>query len=488
MFWQSFDKIVAKYPKRIAFTSIVGDDEKKYSYTELKNLIIKFQGYFVKNKISPGDTILCLLPNSVEMLTLLLACMKHGANFSPLPCNIVKDDFLEVYKNLDTKYVFFSDEINENLKKIISKKNSQKIGINDLSWIKNKSKKSFKLSKNTKPKIFLKTSGTTGDPKMMIIDANTLWKSGKQFIGTFNLKEQQTYWNFLPMSYLGGIFNLGLIPLSVGGNIIIDENFSGKTFLNFWNRVKQYKINVLWLVPTIVNGLIKIHNKRDLYSKNYKTIKLCLIGTAPISSSQKKKFFDKFKIKLIENFALSETTFISSDEKNQKNFLEDCKGKILKYIEVKIKKIKKAKFGEILVKTKFLFDGYLDLKTSKIIKFNKNKFFNTGDIGYINRSKLFVVGRKKEIIKKGGILINLREIEKKLLNKISNINEVVAIKTKHSFYGESYNLKIVLKSKFKQNEIINSKIYESLQREHFPEKIIFVKKIDKTLTGKIKKF
>ena len=142
----------------------------------------------------------------------------------------MKDDFLEVYKNLDTKYVFFSDEINENLKKIISKKNSQKIGINDLSWIKNKSKKSIKLSKNTKPKIFLKTSGTTGDPKMMIIDANTLWKSGKQFIGTFNLKEQQTYWNFLPMSYLGGIFNLGLIPLSVGGNIIIDENFSGKTF------------------------------------------------------------------------------------------------------------------------------------------------------------------------------------------------------------------------------------------------------------------
>ena len=54
------------------------------------------------------------------------------------------------------------------------------------------------------------------------------------------------------MSYLGGLFNLGLIPLSLGATVVIDKQFSGNTFLNFWNKIRQYNIDILWLVPSII--------------------------------------------------------------------------------------------------------------------------------------------------------------------------------------------------------------------------------------------
>lgn len=74
-----------------------------------------------------------------------------------------------------------------------------------------------------------------------------------------DLKDAQLrFWNYLPMSYLGGLFNLALIPLSTGGSLVIDETFSGKTFLQFWQTVERFDINAIWFVPTIARGLLSM--------------------------------------------------------------------------------------------------------------------------------------------------------------------------------------------------------------------------------------
>ena len=133
-----------------------------------------------------------------------------------------------------------------------------------------------------------------------------------------------------------------------------------------------------------------------------------------------------------------------------------------------------------------MYEGFVD-SNNKIIIAKKNSYFETGDLGYIKKRGVYITGRNKEIIKKGGYLINLREIEQTVQN-INIVKDVNTIPIKHPFYVESYNLQIVLNSNNNSKESLknrfNNILIELISKEKWPENIIFVKKIKKTLYGK----
>ena len=55
--------------------------------------------------------------------------------------------------------------------------------------------------------------------------------------------------------------------------------------------------------------------------------------------------------------------------------------------------------------------GWVNLQNNKIRKINTQKFINTGDLANIENRELYLVGRKREIVKRGGEMISLKEIE-----------------------------------------------------------------------------
>ena len=108
------------------------------------------------------------------------------------------------------------------------------------------------------------TSGTTGRPKAIIICLDRLWSSALAFGEHYKeLNSNSCIWNYLPMSYLGGLYNLCFIPLSKGSKIIVSNSFDSLMALNFWRTVELYKINVLWLVPSLLKLLQKLSKRLD---------------------------------------------------------------------------------------------------------------------------------------------------------------------------------------------------------------------------------
>ena len=67
------------------------------------------------------------------------------------------------------------------------------------------------------------------------------------------------------MSYLGGlkIYNLLIIPFQSEAAILIIQVILIACLLNFWDIIKKYKINVLWVVPSIVRILIKLSRRNS---------------------------------------------------------------------------------------------------------------------------------------------------------------------------------------------------------------------------------
>ena len=120
-----------------------------------------------------------------------------------------------------------------------------------------------------------------------------------------------------------------------------------------------------------------------------------------------------------------------------------------------------------------------------MINQKKEIYFDTGDVFKLNNKNfLKIIGRTKEIIKKGGNLIPLRQMSN-ILENHPNVNEAMAKKIKHEFYGEDYNLFYTSENK-REIKDIEEWFKNKISHLKFPNKIILVKKFKKTASGKIK--
>jgi len=495
-FKKDFLDIVAKQPNAPALIDGKGDENHVVSYADLSNLIDRAISLLQKKGISAGDTILSHMPNSIETLVLFFASIKGGYNFAPLPCTASKRELERWMLLTKPKICFTTDLINDSDKEaLVSTEITTLIIDADTSfkWLPEK----VQFTESDKPSlIYLSTSGTTGEPKAIVIDANVLWSSGHAFAKHHGIIDSNlVFWNYLPMSYLGGLFNLAMIPLCTSGSVVVDEPFSGKTFLQFWPFVERFDINTLWLVPTIIKGLITLSArlKPEIVLGYKDKIKTCFLGTAPIDLATKQQFTELFGIMPLENFALSETTFITSEKIDEiTNRAENSVGEILPYVDIKFNPVldeENAGHSEVYVKSPFLFEGYLQEGGEVKPLVGADGYLPTGDLGRLgDNNTLFITGRSRDIIKKGGYFVPLREIEI-LSQQHEEVSEAIAVKIEHQFYGETYILFIKPSNGNRESIETNfsSWLHENLVQYKWPEKVVFVEEFPRTASGKVKK-
>ena len=127
------------------------------------------------------------------------------------------------------------------------------------------------------------------------------------------------------------------------------------------------------------------------------------------------------------------------------------------------------------------------------ITLDSDGYFRTGDLGYFaeNEKDLLVIkGRNRDVIKKGGYLIFLREMEV-FVETNTLVEQAAAVKVKHDFFGESYNLYIIFDNSATSVSGVLDKfevwIHENLARSKWPNAIIVRSEFPRTLTGKVKK-
>lgn len=465
----------------------VEGERKYYSYEDVSIYVHRFLAFFRDNGLRQGDTIVIIMPNAPETIICFFAALMGGINYAPLPHTASKRECDNWISLVHPKLI---------MKKARGIEYDFQIPVfacecdGDLSWL-----PAVKaLSTGHLPsRIYLMTSGTTGTPKAVVIDANKLWSSAKVFAQFYHIeKSSYRFWNYLPMSYLGGLYNLAFIPLCCEGSFVISEPFSGKMMLNFWDFVISNEISALWFVPSIIQGILKIaeivnNQHQCLYGE---IIKIAFLGTAPIQLHIKKKFEKVFGINLYENFALSETVFLTAEDKLNIQFREEGSvGKRLPDISLKLVPIDEAEMiRSIWVKTPFLFEGYLLEDGNIECELDEDGYFETKDLGYLNENDILVLsGRNRDIIKKSGRFISLAEIE----NVVGNyplVEGVAAVAVPHDFYGETYMLCVI----FKQQEAVEQQkdnLYKWMLKKFIsykmPEKICVFNSFPRTSSGKI---
>ena len=460
-------------------------EEKVQGETIYKEAIVRaniLKGYGVAR----GDKVLITHGNSADFFIDLFAVWEIGACAACLNPNVTDFELKKIVDFVKPQVIL----INENrvlngfgkIKVICLKQEStQKPG----TIIPNKRINDVALEDDA---LILFTSGTTGIPKGVVHTFRSLLArtSLNQYeIGKGVLKRTLCP---LPTHFGHGLIGNCLTPLLAGGELMLYPVPDIRAILNLSKVIDDFEITFISSVPTMWKILVKASPP----APTKRTLKRIHIGSAPLSADLWNKVIDWSGTKNVVNtFGITETAnWISGASAEEFKPQHGLIGRVWGGNAVVLNEegdIADNGKGEILINSPSLMRGYLELPdlTAKVLN---GGYFFTGDVGEIKDGVLYLTGRKKFEINKGGLKVNPEDIDI-LLESNPIIREACAFGVEDEVAGEIVGVAIVTneEANFKFDSL-KKWIKERLSIEKVPSKWFLLDEIPKTDRGKVNRF
>jgi long-chain acyl-CoA synthetase len=277
------------------------------------------------------------------------------------------------------------------------------------------------------------TSGTTGNPKGVLLTHKNLIADVNGITEALSLEEGQTILIFLPLFHVNAMLTT-VFGLGIGQQVVLRKGFSAS---EFWEVVDKYKVNFWSAVPAVYQILLTdpSRQKYDLSS-----LQFGICGAAPLTKETMTRFQDTFNIPIVEGYGLTEATCVSTINPRDGVRKVGSIGLPIPGQEVKIvdedgNELPPNQPGEIAIGGDVVMKGYFN-RPEETAKTIVNGFLRTGDIAYKDEDGyIFIVDRKKDMIIRGGENIYPKEIDN-LLATHPKIAEAATIGVPDETMGE----------------------------------------------------
>ena len=330
------------------------------------------------------------------------------------------------------------------------------------------------------------TTGTTGNPKGIIISENAYMFTTEVLINKTKQKESDIELLSMPFSHS---FGLARLRCSILNNQTMFITDGLKDFPKIYKKFINNQINALSLVPSAIE-IIKSMLRRN--SKKFgSNVKYFEIGSSSISLESRKWLKENFENTIIfHHYGMTEASrsFFVDRGSNDALVFDNCVGKVCSdKVQFKINKVDESSdTGEIFIKGPHLAEGYFVL--NDYIKINTiDEWFATNDIGKIVNKNLILAGRMNSMINVGGQKVYPEEVEK-FTEKLSSIHTCLCFGVPDKILGEVPKLLIQMNSSngIDYDEVLKHiKIhFQSIPAYKRPRKIVFVDEIPLTQSGK----
>ena len=381
---------------------------------------------------------------------------------------------------------------------------------------------------NDKMAVMIFTSGTTNEPKAVMLSQNNLCSQISVLSNHIKLYTTDTLLSFLPMhhtfecmvTFLYGTY-CGITVAFCDGIKYIAQN------------LKEYKITVFITVPLVLetmykkiqkgieasgkkelvdkmtkisNGLLKC--KIDLRKKLFKAIReqfdeylrLIIFGASSMDKDTIHGYLN-LGIAIVQGYGLTENSPVVSVE-TEKNYRLGSVGKPLTNMEARIENPDEEGIGEILLRGPSVMMGYYENEEATKKALDDEKWLHTGDFGYIDKDGyIFITGRKSDIIVlRNGKNIYPQELEF-VINKLPYVEESMVYARNKSKTDTVLGAKIVYNkdeiiAKFGKQKDYKELVWEDIKEmnkelpdyKHIKEISLTDEPLEKTTTQKVKRF
>lgn len=337
------------------------------------------------------------------------------------------------------------------------------------------------------------TSGTTSRPKGVTHRISSLLASAAAFNRSVGYTQSTRLYHMLPMAYMAGLLNTILCPFLAGGCIILDRPFDARLAMDFWRTPIRYQVNRLCLAPTMLSTIL--HLDRSAWGPEFsrKHIEAVSVCTAPLPASVKSGFESRYGAPALESYGLSETLFVSTNAAGDDR--PGSVGRLIDGVAIDVrdddgKRLGPGESGEIFVHAPTNMIGYLDPATAQPDPLTAPDWFATGDVGHADADGfVFITGRKKDLIIRGGVNVSPRAVEEAILSH-PGVRDVAVVGLPHELFGEEVVAVVAPATRGDWDslrESLASHCREKLAETCRPSRFFEMPSLPRSSTGKVQK-
>lgn len=456
------------------------------SYKKLYKDSLKVASY-LKDHVGQNQNIVLISPNSVFFITAYLGILKSGNVCVPLNFAIEQENLDFILETTASSCVFMAknlqskQQLNEGIRHIDETVLNQIIETREVLPF------DSDIDNNTLAEIIF-TSGSTGTPKGVMISHGNIIANTDSIIEYLKLTSKDIIGVVLPFFYCYGL-SLLHTHLRVGGSLVLNNSF---IFLgSVIKDLKDYKCTGFAGVPSHYQILLK--KSQNFKNTEFPDLRYVTQAGGKLHTIFIEEFVQAFpKIDFFVMYGQTEATarlcYLPPNRISEKSgsIGKPIPGVTIKIVDNEGKEVPIGEEGELLAKGDNIMLGYYK-EPEETAKTIKDGWLHTGDIALAdNEGYLYLMARKKEIIKVGGKRVSPKEIEEVILS-IPEVVDCTITGIEDEVLGESILATIVLnnpKDQLAMKDVILSKCAEKLSLYKIPQQIIFENSISMNATGK----
>ncbi len=479
--------------------AIMSSWQESLSYADLWNFVTSIVGQLRTLGISSTDRVAIVLPNGPAMAVSFLA-VSCGATAAPLNPNYREKEFDFYLEDLDARAVIVpkgsdSDVVDVAKKRAVTileleisdhhRAGEFDLASSDSAIPSNAMDSDVEFSNASDVALVLHTSGTTSRPKMVPLTNRNVRRSAYNIAESLTLTESDRCLNVMPLFHIHGLIGAVLASIHAGASIVCTPGFDVARFYE-----DMSKMSPTWYtaVPTMHQALLAAADDYSgvIADHRLRFIRSCSSALPPAVLA---KIMEEFGVPVIEAYGMTEAAHQMTCNPFPPLPCKPGSVGLPTGVEVAIMDpagniAPAGTTGEVVIRGDNVTLGYTNNSEANAEAF-KDGWFRTGDQGHFDQDGyLFLTGRLKEMINRGGENISPREIDDVLLEH-PQIAQAITFAVPHPTLGESVAAAIVSASETPPSEqevreFVSSRVSEF----KVPQKILLLDEIPKGPTGK----
>lgn len=324
------------------------------------------------------------------------------------------------------------------------------------------------------------TSGTTGEPKLVVNDHLAYWFNGKGVVENLSLRAEDRLLEYRSFDWSSAQILSLMSFLHTGLTLHVAPRFSRSSFADWLSR---HQISVSVGVPAVTNLLLR--DPDDRLVRALADLRFMTSSTSPLPTSQWLRFEQTYRVRLLNLYGSTEAGWICgnrSDDIQVGTVGYPMPGVSIDIVDEDGRTCAAGVPGQVMVRSPALALGILtaDGSMEKI----RGRRLPTRDIGVLDKSgRVRITGRTDDLIVRGGVKIHPAHIEEALLAH-PEVLDAGVIGVPHEIYGEAPVAFVLLRTGFSGHDL-QAYCLRNLPREEVPHAIIPMASLPRNARGKL---
>jgi acyl-CoA synthetase (AMP-forming)/AMP-acid ligase II/thioesterase domain-containing protein/acyl carrier protein len=472
--------------------ALLAPDRAPLSYAQLLAHVDRTASVLRRFGIQRGDRVAVVLPNGPEMAAAFLA-IAAGATCAPLNPGYRADEYDFHLADLNARALVLLAGAESPARKCASQR-----GIPTLELEAGPAAGLFELRAGiTAPvsdegfaqpgdiALLLHTSGTTSRPKIVPLTQANLCTSARNIQTALELTAADRCLNVMPLFHIHGLLGALLSSLGCGASVVCTPGFQAARFFEWLPRFQPTWYTA---VPTMHQAVLSEapHRAEAIAGVRLRLIRSC---SAPLPPQVMAELERVFQAPVIESYGMTEASHQMASNplpprKRTPGSVGIAAGPGIAIMDENWNALPAGTRGEVAVSGANVTSGYENNPEANAGAF-AGGWFRTGDQGYLDdEGYLFLTGRLKEIINRGGEKISPREIDEVLLDHPA-VAQALAFAVPHSTQGEDVGAAVVFRpGAAATQEELRGFAAQRLADFKVPRTLVLLEEIPKGPTGK----